>query len=153
MHRAVAAALEAATAPSRELDAAVWLACFEPTCPSHEVEFHTEQYDYVSRTAIDCALGTMWVDQMEPPLRHYTSSAEDALALVSQMQPTFFWRVQKQAPDYTDGPFWAVCGPHGKPQDQSTAHGRTPALAVLGALMSALANIPSHTASQGETKP
>lgn len=147
-YKAVAASLEAATAPSRELDAAVWLACFEPMCPSHEVTFHVEQYDnYASRTAIECGLGMMWVDQMEPPLRHYTASAEDALALIGQLQPTFFWRVQKQAPDYTDGPFWAVCGPHGKPQGQSTAHGQTPALALLGALMNALAVLPSQKAT------
>lgn len=72
--------------PSRELDAAVWLACFEPTCARPEVTFHAEYYEpWLSRDAIECDLGTMWVDEMKPPLRRYTESIDDALNLIEQI--------------------------------------------------------------------
>lgn len=151
MYKAVAKALQAATAPSRELDAAVWLACFEPTCERLEVQFHTERYDsYVTRDSIECALGSMWVDQMDPPLFQYTASIDATLALVARLKPGFFWRVQKQPPDYDLGPFWAVCGPHGAgPRKQSVAHGATPALALLAALMIAQSNGPAQAPAAG----
>lgn len=138
MYASVRKSLEAATEPTRELDAAVWLACFEPECADPSVEFHTEQYDYVSRTGMECALGSMWVDQMEPPLHQYTFSVDATVALIKRLRPEFFWRVQKQPDDYDLGPFWASCGPHGKHKAQRTAHGASPALALAAAFMSAL---------------
>lgn len=139
MHKAVADALALAIAPSRELDAAVWLACFEPDCKRYEVEFHTEQYDnLMSRTAIECDLGSIWVDQMDPPLHQFTASTDAAVALVTRLRPEFFWRVQKQFGDCS-GLFWAACGPSGTPKSQGTALGVTPAIALTSALMVALA--------------
>lgn len=77
------ARLIAATGPDREIDAALWLMCFEPTCKHFNVTFHTEQYDnYISREYIECDLGAMAVDQMEPPLLRYTSFLDDAVALL-----------------------------------------------------------------------
>lgn len=136
MSSAVKKMIEQATEGSRELDAAVWLAIFEPKCQRYDVEFHVEQYDnHISRTAMDCDLGTIWVDQMDPPLFRFTESMDAALALVARLHPTFFWRVQKQAPDYDIAPFWAACGPHGKHRQQHTGHGATPVLALLSALL------------------
>ena len=77
------ARIAAATGPDREIDAALWLMCFEPTCAHFNVTFHTEQYDnYVSREYIECDLGTMALDQMEPPLLRYTGFLDDAVALL-----------------------------------------------------------------------
>jgi len=72
--------------PGRASDAAIWLACFEPTCSHPDVEFHTEYYDnLMSREAIECDLGTMWVDQMDPPLLSYTKSIDAALSLIERI--------------------------------------------------------------------
>ena len=84
------ARIAAATGPDREIDAALWLMCFEPTCAHFNVTFHTEQYDnYISREYIECDLGTMAVDQMEPPLFRYSESIDAIVALVERSG----WRI------------------------------------------------------------
>lgn len=75
--------LEKASGPEREIDAALWLLAFEPKSQKLNVAFHTEYYDnYVSREALECDLGMMWVDQMDPPLARYSASIEYAQQLL-----------------------------------------------------------------------
>ena len=162
MYAALIEALEAASEPSRELDAALWLACFEPTCARHEVTFQVEHFDnYVSRTGIDCDLGSMWVDQMDPPLRCYTASVDSTIELIELVLPGYLYGVRhtsQWAPHHkwAGRPVWdALIGDPGESDsyepwcdhdayddydevDEHMADHCTPALALCTALLRAL---------------
>ena len=61
-----------------------------------------------------------------------------AMALVERMRPGWGWRAEKCPPTYLGPrgePFWATCGP---PGEQEAAHGYTPAIALLIALLRTL---------------
>ena len=61
-----------------------------------------------------------------------------ALALVERVRPGWCWRAEKCPPTYLGPrgePFWATCGP---PGEQEAAHGPTPAIALLIALLKSL---------------
>lgn len=74
----------------------------------------------------------------------YTASLDAALALVGRCDPGFKWRVAAYTPaeaqacgiDRAERPFWATCG---LPGEQEQAAGKTPALALIAALLKALA--------------
>lgn len=67
----------------------------------------------------------------------FTASLDAALALVERCLPGAYWRAERLAPALTfDGePFWASCGLAGA---QEAAHAKTPAIALLIALVKAL---------------
>lgn len=124
------ARVEKAEGPDREIDAALWLACFEPTCLRFDVAFHTEQYDnLMSREAIGCDLGTMWVDDMDPPLLRYTAFLDAAVALVERVLPGHDFIIAR-----TNGGLTI----HARVGGFGEAYGETPALALLAAMLKAM---------------
>lgn len=87
--------IQAADGPSRELDAAIWLACFEPACQSFAVQFEEEHYDnHLTRYGLTCDLGSMWIDQMDPPLRAFTASVDCTVELIERALPGMLYGVR-----------------------------------------------------------
>ncbi len=130
--------VRAATGADRELDAAIWLACFEPQIASFDVTFHVEQYDnYLSRTSIETVLGGVWVDEMDPPLRHYTASLDAVVALIERKLPGWRWNLNKQS-HATMAMVFRPGGSCEESDDSGAAMLATPALALCAALLSAL---------------
>jgi hypothetical protein len=126
--------VEDATGADREIDAAMWLLAFEPACPSFDVRFHEEWYsEYLSRTAIECALGMMWVDQMDPPLDFFSANIEDARKLLRRGS-RLRHRVRVSVDPYGKGIAFVY---DDQDRDVLTAHAPTPALAVCAALLRA----------------
>jgi hypothetical protein len=72
-------ALQSAEQGSRELDAAVWYACFEPDVEHFGI--HVEQTEQGPREVLTCELGSKWADDVG----HYTTSTDAALALVERV--------------------------------------------------------------------
>lgn len=93
--RPLIARVEAATGPDREIDALIWLYCFEPTASLDGVKLGEEYYEnMLSRSWMECSLGMLWVDQMEPPLQSYTYSLDCAASLLRRKRPQPRMRVE-----------------------------------------------------------
>lgn len=129
-----------AEGPDREIDAIIHVTLCQP---APEPGDETRRYRMPARNMDYEAVepGHYWYVARSGKSLHsaptYTSSLDAVVALVERVLPGSFWRAQKQSPDYDIAPFWAVCGPHGKPKRQHTADGATPALALLAALIKA----------------
>ena len=129
------ARIESATGPDREIDAALWLACFEPGCVAFDdIKFHTEHYDnYISRTFVSCDLGDLPVDQFDPPLLYYTASLDAAIALCERVLPGWSWTVDSgYAANHQKSHAEAWTG-----DDEGSGDAATPALALCAAIIKA----------------
>lgn len=134
--------VESATGADRELDRDLFMALvpcdrapFRYWAPVDEHNGHGEPREGWVYYAPHCG------QAIEVPA--YTASLDAALALVERCDPGFKWRVAAYTPaeaqacgiDRAERPFWATCG---LPSEQEQATGKTPALALLAALLRAL---------------
>lgn len=131
--RPLIARVEAATGPDREIDALIWLYCFEPTASLDGVQLGEEHYDnLISRPWLECSLGTLWVDQMEPPLQSYTYSLDCAALLLRRKRPQSRMRVEVMP----DGKGVASIYDE-QDRDGPVSRAATPALALILAFLRA----------------
>lgn len=74
--------LESAKGADRNLDAALWIACFDPEALEGEITIEPRGSVYAEREALCTAQGSCWVDELSPSLLRFTASIDAALMLV-----------------------------------------------------------------------
>lgn len=79
--------LEKATGPDRQLDAAIWVACFCPEAQDGGIVIEPKGSAYASRESLNTALGSCWVDECSPALLCFTGSLDAARELARG----FYW--------------------------------------------------------------
>jgi len=142
MHSELIARLEKATGPDREIDARLDHA----TRRAGIVWGLGDNFGVTPADVVDHWTDEQWAErskELAQSMPHYTSSLDAALALIERVMPGALWRIEKQGPVALSiyaaesrhlHAFWATCG---LPGEQEGAHGATPALALLLALLRA----------------
>lgn len=154
VHSGLIERLEAAEVGSRELDAEIWFALFEPDIDRVAIE--TIIYQGEPREVVHCELGSRWADERQPPIGGFTTSLDAALALAERVLPDAEWMVLfNPRHGETGSTYIGLDG--GEFKINTVKRGKAPALALCIAILKAKtagyepqANEPNQSQHKGE---
>jgi hypothetical protein len=108
--------LESAPGPDRQLDALVWVACYEPSFLDENVVIEEICRDGITGEAISSTAGVYWVDECKPPVAQFTENVADALLLKPD---NFSWAAGDCNED--NRPWACLTSPEGTDYDATAA--------------------------------
>lgn len=117
----------AADGPDRELDAAICVAFYDIPDPPRAWR-------------VDCVSDSGVVRSYTPA--RYTASLDAALALVERVRPGAGYRIEYIPNNHPNNRGWASCG---LPGEQEATYAKTPALALLAALIKSKMEMENET--------